>query len=279
MKRELTLGYSPCPNDTFIFYALTHGLVSLPDITIRERLDDVETLNQLARRGVLELTKISYHAYGHLRDSYVLLRSGGALGRGCGPLVITSRPDATLQDLKGRPLAIPGDLTTANLLLQLCSGGFEQVVSMPFDQIMPAVASGSVTAGVIIHESRFTYQQFGLHQVIDLGSWWEAETGCPIPLGGILARRDLGAATIKAVEQAIAASLAYAWQHPDEPRDYIGQHAQELEANVIDQHIGLYVNTFSSDLGTEGVKAVTTLFERAEAAGLLPHSTQTLFID
>lgn len=279
MNRELTLGYSPCPNDTFIFYALTHGRISLPGRTIRERLEDVETLNQLARGGVLELTKISYHAYGHLRDNYVLLRSGGALGRGCGPLVIASRPGATLQDLKGRPLAIPGELTTANLLLQLCAGGFAQIVSMPFDQIMPAVANGHVTAGVIIHESRFTYQQFGLHQVIDLGEWWEAETGCPIPLGGILARRDLGTATIKAVEQAIAASLAYAWQHPDEPRDYISQHAQELAANVIDQHIGLYVNAFSSDLGVEGIKAVTTLFERAEAAGLLPHSTQPLFID
>ena len=279
MNRELTLGYSPCPNDTFIFYALTHGLVNLPGATIRERLEDVETLNQLASSGVLELTKISYHAYGHLRDSYVLLRSGGALGRGCGPLVITSRLDATLQDLKGRPLAIPGELTTANLLLQLCTGGFEQVVSMPFDQIMPAVASGHVSAGVIIHESRFTYRQFGLHQVIDLGSWWEAETGCPIPLGGILARRDLGNETIKAVERAIAASLAYAWQHPDEPRAYIRQHAQELEANVIDQHIGLYVNDFSSDLGFEGIKAVATLFERAEAAGLLPHSTRSLFIE
>jgi len=279
MKRELTLGYSPCPNDTFIFYALTHGLVSLPDTTIRERLEDVETLNQLARRGALELTKISYHAFGHLRDNYVLLRSGGALGRGCGPLVITTHPGVNLAELQGESLAIPGELTTANLLLQLCSGGFEQVIVMPFDRIMSAVASGSVAAGVIIHESRFTYQQFGLHQVIDLGEWWEDETGCPIPLGGILARRDLGAATIKAVEQAIAASLAYAWRHPAEPRTYIKRHAQELDDNVIEQHIGLYVNEFSRDLGSEGIKAVTTLFERAEASGLLPKTTQPLFID
>jgi len=279
MKRELTLGYSPCPNDTFIFYALTHDRISLPDTIIRERLEDVETLNQLARKGALDLTKISYHAYGHLRDNYVLLRSGGALGRGCGPLVITSQPGISLTELQGQPLAIPGELTTANLLLQLCTGGFDQVIAMPFDQIMPAVIRGQVAAGVIIHESRFTYQQFGLHQVIDLGAWWEEETGCPIPLGGILARRDLGSATIKAVERAVSASLAYAWQHPDEPRGYIKQHAQELDDRVIEQHIGLYVNAFSSALGSEGTRAVTTLFERAEASGLLPKSVQPLFID
>jgi len=279
MNRVLTLGYSPCPNDTFIFYALSHGLVSLPDTTIHERLEDVETLNQLARRGALDLTKISFHAYGKLRDNYVLLRSGAALGRGCGPLVIAKRPGVSLAELQGEPLAIPGELTTANLLLQLCSGGFEQVIAMPFDRIMSAVACGSVAAGAIIHESRFTYQQFGLHQVIDLGKWWEEDTGCPIPLGGILARRDLGAATIKAVEQAIAASLSYAWQHPAEPRNYIKQHAQELDDNVIEQHIGLYVNEFSRDLGSEGIRAVSTLFERAETTGMLPKSTQPLFID
>lgn len=278
MKPDLRLGYSPCPNDTFIFYALTHGLVPLPDCTISERLEDVETLNQLARQGRLELTKISYHAYAHLRDRYVLLRSGGALGRGCGPLVVAARP-CDPDQLRNQPLAIPGQLTTANLLLQLWIGGCQQVVAMPFDQIMPAVASGRVAAGVIIHESRFTYQQHGLHKIIDLGAWWENETGCPIPLGGILARRDLGAELISSVERAIVASLDYAWRHPDQPRAYIKQHAQELDETVIDRHIGLYVNAFSRDLGSQGITAVTTLFQRAEARGLVPASDLPLFIN
>jgi 1,4-dihydroxy-6-naphthoate synthase len=184
-----------------------------------------------------------------------------------------------MADLRGRPLAIPGELTTANLLLQLYDEGFEQVRAMPFDRIMPAVASGSVAAGVIIHESRFTYRQLGLHKILDLGAWWEAETGCPIPLGGILARRDLGSETIRTIEQAIAASLDYAWQHPDEPRNYIRQHAQELDDAVIDQHIGLYVNDFSRALGHAGITAVTTLFERAERRGLIPASDLPLFVD
>jgi 1,4-dihydroxy-6-naphthoate synthase len=278
MSQTLTLGYSPCPNDTFIFYALTHERVPLPKLRVVERLEDVETLNQLALRGALELTKISYHALGHLRDRYVLLRSGGALGRGCGPLVIARQP-GSMADLRGRPLAIPGELTTANLLLQLYDEGFEQVRAMPFDRIMPAVASGSVAAGVIIHESRFTYRQLGLHKILDLGAWWEAETGCPIPLGGILARRDLGSETIRTIEQAIAASLDYAWQHPDEPRNYLRQHAQELDDAVIDQHIGLYVNDFSRALGHAGITAVTTLFERAERRGLIPASDLPLFVD
>lgn len=278
MKPDLRLGYSPCPNDTFIFYALTHGLVPLPDCTISERLEDVETLNQLARQGRLELTKISYHAYAHLRDRYVLLRSGGALGRGCGPLVVAARP-CDPDQLRNQPLAIPGQLTTANLLLQLWIGGCQQVVAMPFDQIMPAIASGRVAAGVIIHESRFTYQQHGLHKIIDLGAWWENETGCPIPLGGILARRDLGAELISSVERAIVASLDYAWRHPDQPRAYIKQHAQELDETVIDRHIGLYVNAFSRDLGSQGITAVTTLFQRAEARGLVPASDLPLFIN
>jgi len=278
MSQILNLGYSPCPNDTFIFYALTHGLIPLANLTIRERLEDVETLNQLARLGTLELTKISYHAYGQLRDKYVLLRSGGALGKGCGPLVIAREP-CDLADLRSQTLAIPGELTTANLLLRLCTGGFEQVLSMPFDRIISAVTSGRVAAGVIIHESRFTYRQFGLHKIVDLGEWWESETGHPIPLGGILARRDLGTATILAVEQAIAESLDYAWRHPFEPRAYIKRHSQELSDEVIDQHINLYVNPFSRDLGSEGIEAVTTLFGLAETRGLIPPSKLPLFVD
>ncbi len=277
MTRPLTLGYSPCPNDTFIFHALTHGLVDTPGFSACERLEDVETLNRLALEGALDLTKVSYHALGHLRDRYVLLRSGGALGRGCGPLVI-AREARPMADLRGRPIAIPGTLTTANLLLQLYGEGYDQVVPMPFDRIMAALAAGEVEAGLIIHESRFTYRQQGFHALLDLGAWWEAETGLPIPLGCILARRDLGAELIAGVERGIAASLAHARRHPQAARAYIRAHAQELADEVIDAHIALYVNDFSADLGSEGLAAVTTLLARAEARGLVPPCNLPLLV-
>ncbi|TYO99202.1 1,4-dihydroxy-6-naphthoate synthase [Geothermobacter ehrlichii] len=277
MTDALTLGFSPCPNDTFIFHALVHGL--LPDApTVRARLEDVETLNQLARRAVLDLTKISYHAFGHLRRDYVLLRSGGALGRGCGPLLV-ARPGIGMSDLRQRPVAIPGELTTANLLLQLCAEGFDQTVVMPFDRIMPAVAAGRCDAGVIIHESRFTYQRHGLVRLLDLGQWWEEETGCPIPLGGILARRALGPDLIRRVDAAIRRSVEHAFAHPDAPRAYILCHAQEMEETVVDRHIALYVNDFSRDLGDEGERAVRLLLQKAEERGLIPACDLPLFID
>lgn len=277
MTQPLSLGYSPCPNDTFIFYALTHGLIPTPGFTVKERLEDVETLNRLALDGLLDLTKVSYHALGHLRDRYALLRCGGALGRGCGPLIIAPA-ETTMAQLRGRRIAIPGKLTTANLLLQLHGEGYDDLLVLPFDRIMPALLSGAAEAGVIIHESRFTYQAAGFHEILDLGAWWEKDTGLPIPLGGILARRDLGRDTITAVDRALRTSLAYAWRHPDEPRDYIKEHAQELEDQVIDAHIALYVNDYSLDLGPAGISAVETLLRRAEAHGLIPANTHPLFL-
>lgn len=274
--KKLSLGYSPCPNDTFIFYALVHGLVPLADVRIAERLEDVETLNTLAVEGHLDLTKISYHAFGHLRRDYALLRSGGALGRGCGPLVVSREPLA-MEDLKGKRLAIPGKLTTANLLLQLHGEGCENPLVLPFHKIMGAVARGEVDAGVIIHESRFTYAAHGLVQVVDLGAWWEAETGLPLPLGGILARRSLGAELIGRIEDALRQSVQYAFSHPEEPRNYIRTYAQEMEDEVMERHIGLYVNDFSLDLGREGVRAIETLFTRAEERGIVPSCKLPLF--
>ncbi|BCA81126.1 1,4-dihydroxy-6-naphthoate synthase [Desulfuromonas sp. AOP6] len=277
MSRLLTLGYSPCPNDTFIFHALIHGLIPTGDLRFRERLEDVETLNQLALEGILDLTKVSYHAFGHLREDYALLRSGGALGRGCGPLVVTTGTTC-MNELKGKKIAIPGRLTTANLLLQLYGEGFEDVLILPFDQIMAAIRSGQVEAGVIIHESRFTYLAHGLTQAVDLGVWWEEETGLPIPLGGILARRSLGADIIARVETALRESVAYAQSHPESSRAYIRQHSQELADEVIANHIALYVNPFSLDLGEEGVRAVETLLQRAEERGIIPACQQPLFL-
>ena len=277
MSRTLSLCYSPCPNDTFIFYALTHGKLADIGFSIRERLEDVETLNQLALAGALDLTKISYHALGHLRDEYCLLRSGGALGRGCGPLVVATQP-VDMAGLKGKKIAIPGKLTTANLLLQLYGEGFENLLILPFDEIMPALQTGAAEAGVIIHESRFTYRKLGFHEVLDLGTWWEQETGLPIPLGGILAKRSLGHDMIRSVDTSIRRSLEYAYAHPAEPRNYIKAHAQELDDTVIDSHIGLYVNDFSLDLGEEGIKAVEALYAKAEERGLIPRCEQELIV-
>jgi len=268
-QKNLSLGYSPCPNDTFIFFGMIHGHIDTAGLTFQERLEDVETLNLLALQGALDLTKISYHALGHLRRDYLLLRSGGALGRGCGPLVVAPQA-VSMEQLRGRRIAIPGRLTTANLLLQLYGEGFEQVVILPFHRIMDAVREGTVDAGVIIHESRFTYQQYGLSQVLDLGAWWEEHTGKPIPLGGILARRDLGVDTISKVDRALRSSVEFAFANPECPRQYIKAHAQELQDEVIDSHIKLYVNDFSIDLGDEGLAAVNTLLHKAEERGLIP---------
>ncbi len=272
----LTLGYSPCPNDTFIFNALIHGLVPCEGITFSERLEDVETLNRLAMESALDLTKISYHALGHLRDRYVLLRSGGALGRGCGPLLVAKQP-CSIEQLRNKTILIPGELTTAHLLLQLHGEGFKQVKSLPFDQIIPALGRGEADAGVVIHESRFTYQQQGLHQVLDLGQWWEQLTGLPIPLGGILALRDLPSEMIDTIDSALSASVRYAQQHPDAATQYIRSHAQELSDTVTHDHIQLYVNKFSIDLGDEGIAAVQELLGRAEKQQLIPKCSLPLF--
>ncbi|MDD2736383.1 MAG: 1,4-dihydroxy-6-naphthoate synthase [Desulfuromonadaceae bacterium] len=277
MANELTLGFSPCPNDTFMFYPLVHGLVETGGLHYREQLEDVETLNQLALAGRLDISKVSYHALGHIRDDYALLRSGSALGRGCGPLLVASEK-CDLCELRGKTIAVPGRFTTAKLLLRLFDPALDNFIIMPFNEIMDAVLCGNVDAGLIIHESRFTYQGFGLHKLLDLGEWWEGETGLPIPLGGIVARRTLGVETIAAVEQALKAGVEYARSHPDEAGRYIGEHAQEMSPEVCAAHIGLYVNDFSTELGDEGVRAITCLLQRAEQAGIIPASEAPLFM-
>ncbi len=277
MTKPLTLGFSPCPNDTFMFYPLVHGLVDTGGLIYEERLEDVETLNQLALKGELDVSKVSYHALGHIRDEYALLRSGSALGRGCGPLLVaTGKIDPS--ELAGKTIAVPGRYTTALLLLQLFDPCLTNFIVMPFNEVMDAVLSGNADAGVIIHESRFTYQGFGLHKLLDLGEWWEGETGLPIPLGGIVARRSLGSETINAIERALRAGVAYARSHPDEAARYICEHAQEMSPEVCSAHINLYVNDFSADLGDEGVQAIQCLMKRAEQAGIIPPATAALFV-
>ena len=273
---SMTLGYSPCPNDTFIFYGLVHSKIAGAPVC-EEILEDIETLNTLALRGALDLTKISFHALAHLREKYCLLHSGGALGRGCGPLVVSSRAVAP-DELKDKKIAIPGQLTTAALLLRLFDTGIEHLQVMPFDQIMGATARGEVDAGVIIHESRFTYPEYGLKKVVDLGEWWEQSTGHPIPLGGILARRSLGTDQVGCIDKALKESIEYAYANPDVVRGYIRQHAQEMDEEVMQAHIDLYVNEFSLDYGQDGKAAIFDLIDRAERAGIAPKAEAPLFV-
>jgi 1,4-dihydroxy-6-naphthoate synthase len=276
--KTLSLGYSPCPNDTFIFYALIHGLVATGDLRFKEVLLDVETLNQKALNAELDLTKISYHAFGHLREKYSLLRAGGALGRGCGPLVV-SKHDYSMEELRDKRIAIPGKLTTAFLLLQLFDPAFRKGnIEMPFHMIMGAVANDEVDAGLIIHESRFTYPSFGLREIMDLGKWWEKETGYPIPLGGIIAKRSLDETVKNKINLLIKQSVEYAFSNRNQPMEYIRRHSQELSDDVINQHISLYVNDYSLDVGAEGEKAVKEFLLRAEDAGIIPKSDHPVFI-
>jgi 1,4-dihydroxy-6-naphthoate synthase len=250
---NLTLGFSPCPNDTFIFHALVEGIVQLPGVDFDVRMEDVETLNQLALRGELDVTKVSYGAVPHLLDRYTLLRSGGALGRGCGPLLVAreERPIESLQRV-----AIPGRLTTAYLLLRLFAPGLPEPEERLYSDIMPAVERGDVDAGLIIHESRFTYRDHGLVQLVDLGVWWERETGSPIPLGGIVARTALGAELVAGIDAAIRRSVEHAFAHPADSDSFVRANAQEMDPSVMRRHIDLYVNDFSIDLGEEGEQAV-----------------------
>jgi len=256
----LSLAISPCPNDTFVFHALVHGLVpDAPPMTVTYA--DVDVTNTAAERGRYDLVKVSYAALPWLRSQYDLLPCGGALGRGCGPLVVT-RDRA---DLAGATVAVPGDRTTAYLLLRLWVANHghrpERIEVVPFHEIMPGVAAGTYDAGLVIHEARFTYPKHGLTALVDLGEWWEEDTGLPIPLGAILARR--GAVDRTRAAEWIRESLRRAWADPDASQQYILAHAQEMEPEVVKRHIALYVNDFTMDLGDEGRAAVDTLLHRA----------------
>ncbi len=274
----LELAYSPCPNDTFIFTPWVEGRVhGAPPVV--ERYEDIDTLNQIALKGEPDVVKVSFHALGHLRDNYWLLRSGGALGRGCGPLVV-AKTAFSKDALSGKTVAIPGKLTTAALLVRLFAPGLREsnIVVMPVDRIMPAVCDGMVDAGVIIHESRFTYQRHGLTQIVDLGEWWERETGHAIPLGGILMRRDLGDDLVRRTERALRESVDFAFAHTDLVWPTVRRHAQEMEDDVMRQHIALYVNEFTRDYGAEGTAAIEYLLGTAERLGIVPPAKTPLFI-
>ncbi|MFH1834069.1 MAG: 1,4-dihydroxy-6-naphthoate synthase [bacterium] len=286
----LRLAYSPCPNDTYIFHAWAHGLVrGAPPV--EERLEDVDKLNGLALAGEADVIKVSIHAFAHLRGTYALLHSGGALGRGCGPLVVARKDSwlrpapsigrvATLADHLGRiRVAIPGELTTGALLLGLFAGSAVERLVMPFDRIMPAVVSGEADAGVIIHEGRFTYGSYGLRRLIDLGEWWEDTVGLPLPLGAIAVARSLSGDLTAAVERAVRESVEHAFAHPTAALDYVREHAQEMDDAVCAAHIELYVNEFTRDYGTEGEAAIRRMLDTAAALGVAPDSGEGLFWD
>ncbi|MGW2118560.1 1,4-dihydroxy-6-naphthoate synthase [Streptomyces zhihengii] len=267
----LQIAYSPCPNDTFVFDAWAHGRVpGAPSLDVT--FADIDITNGMAERGEYDVLKVSYAVLPWVLDDYTLLPCGGALGRGCGPLVLTQEPGV---DLKGRTVAVPSERSTAYLLFRLWAadavpGGIGEVVVMPFHEIMPAVRDGKVDAGLVIHEARFTYQQYGLHSLADMGEHWERTTGLPIPLGAIIAKRSLGTETLRLLAESARTSVRMAWDDPAVSRPYVLAHAQEMDPAVADQHIGLYVNEFTHDLGVDGYAAVRGLLTRAAAEGLVP---------
>ena len=272
---EIKLGFSPCPNDTFILCAMVHGRVTVPGVEFSPIIKDVEKLNSLVMQGIPHVSKISFHTLGYILDSYVLLETGAALGRGCGPLLISKKPMDTKDIAR---VVVPGIQTTATLLLKIFFPHVDLVV-MRYDQIMPALESGKEQAGVIIHESRFTYASHGLTCLSDLGELWEKETKLPIPLGGIVAKRSLGTDTITAIQEAIALSLEYAQKHGEEVWPYVKEHALEMEDRVIKEHINLYVNRYTHGLGEEGKTAVNRLLELAREKEILPPSIHTPLLE
>jgi 1,4-dihydroxy-6-naphthoate synthase len=274
-----TLAYSPCPNDTYIFAALTNGLLdAAPEV--RVHLADIEELNDAAAHGEFALTKVSYGAIPYLLDRYRILRSGGAIGRGCGPLLV-ARPagsPAFFSDFLRKRIAIPGERTTAFMLLQLALGGRPKSLPMRFDRIIPAVANGAADAGLVIHESRFTYRDAGLIAIADLGEWWENMTLLPIPLGAVLVRNDVGDHEAHAVDAAIRRSIAFARANEAAVLPYVREHAFEMSEEVMRAHIALYVNDLSDDVSESGVDAVRALFSRASAAGILESKAEPRFV-
>lgn len=285
---KLTLGFSPCPNDTFIFDAMIHHKIDTEGLTFEVSYEDVETLNHKTFEKALDISKLSFHAYAYAQDQYVLLDAGSALGFGVGPLLICK--DAALVDLVLQAkqnnntaldfkVAIPGKYTTANFLLGLAFPQLQQKEIRLFSEIEPALLNREVDLGLIIHENRFTYQDKGLHKVIDLGDFWEKETGCAIPLGGIVIRRDIADDVKEKVNRVLRRSVEFAFENPTSGIDFIRGHAQEMSDEVMYKHIGLYVNKYSVDLGQEGRKAVTLMFDKAQQLNLIPATKQSLFLN
>ena len=257
---KLTLGYSPCPNDTFLFDAMVHRKIDTEGLDFEVILGDVEDLNQRAFRAELDITKLSYHAFTFCTNNYKLLRAGSALGNNCGPLLIATRP-VSVDEVDGLRIAIPGKYTTANFLLNFAFPKAQHRVEVLFSNIEKQVMSQEVDLGVIIHENRFTYQERGFHKVMDLGEHWEQSTGLPIPLGGIVVKKTLDKDLQQKINRILRRSVEFAFAHPEASLDYVSAHAQEMDPAVMQQHIQLYVNDYTVDLGEKGLAAVQQLFD------------------
>jgi 1,4-dihydroxy-6-naphthoate synthase len=278
--KKLSLGFSPCPNDTFIFDALIHHKIDTEGLDFDVFFDDVETLNKKALQGELDITKLSFHAFAHVSDKYVLLDAGSALGFGVGPLLI-SKTAYTPEEVKSKPslsVGIPGTYTTANFLLTIAFPELQNKKELVFSAIEESLLNQELDLGVIIHENRFTYAQKGLHKIIDLGDYWEQQTGMPIPLGGIMINRNIDLETQFTVNRLIRKSVEYAFEHPEASSDFVRHHAQELDESVRKQHIDLYVNKYSIDLGDLGKRAIRVLFQKGQSAGLIATYAEQLFL-
>ena len=274
-----SLGFSPCPNDCFMFDAIVNQRIDLEGLSFAPHLADVEALNRETFAGIADVTKLSYHAYAYCRRDYALLESGSALGRNCGPLLISLRQITADQVREGNlRIAIPGVYTTANFLLGLAFPEARDRTALVFSEIEGALLEGRFDAGVIIHENRFTYESKGLHKIIDLGEFWEGASGTPIPLGAIAVRRSLPDAVKQRVNRVVRRSVEYAFAHRETSLPYVRAHAQEMSEEVMYKHIDLYVNHYSVDLGPDGREAVTTLFDKAAALELIPSSSEPLFV-
>ncbi len=274
---DFTLGFSTCPNDTFIFDAMVNGRIDTEGLRFELHLADVEELNQLAFKSTLDITKVSYHAFAYLSEAYQLLTAGSALGFNNGPLLISKHkiyPD----EVSGLKIAIPGKYTTANLLLSIAFPNLQQKKEYLFSDIEEVILSGEADAGVIIHENRFTYQSRGLKKIVDLGEYWDQLTGLPIPLGGIIIRRSLPQELRLKVNRVLRRSVEYAFENPNDSLPFVRQHAQSMEEEVMRNHIELYVNDFSLDLGTKGREAITTLYDKSIALNIFPPLQPSYFV-
>jgi len=276
-QQLITVGHSPDPDDAFMFYALAHDKIDTGNLRFRHELQDIETLNRRALRGELEVTAVSIHAYAHLLDKYALLPSGCSMGDRYGPMVVARR-DMPVNDLKKARIAVPGTLTTAFLTLRLLiPDGFTYEV-IPFDQILAAVAEGKYDAGLIIHEGQLTFQNQGLHLVVDLGVWWQEQTGLPLPLGGNVVRRDLGTETIHQISRLLKESIRYALTHRDDALKYALEYARDMDKGLADRFVGMYVNHYTVDCGEIVPKAAQKLLDLGHQAGLIPHRVELEFV-
>jgi 1,4-dihydroxy-6-naphthoate synthase len=277
--QKITLGFSPCPNDCFIFDALVHRKIDTEGLEFDVHMTDVEELNRHAFAGSIDVTKLSYHAFAYLTDSYALLNAGSALGFGVGPLLIAAKP---IPDLANRisefRIAIPGKYTTANFLLSLAFPDAKHKTEMLFSEIEGAVLSGTMDAGLIIHENRFTYAERGLYKLIDLGEFWENLAHAPIPLGGIVVKRSFPAELQTKIDRVIRRSVEYAFAKPDASMPFVKANAQEMSEDVMQKHIALYVNAYSVDLGETGKAAVRLLFDKAIEQGVVSAINKSIFV-